>query len=75
MGCELCVKLFLFCSISKGHPYPCPAASPPGKTKYACLLVPFVGEMSVVGTPGFYNSLCSPARLSLAEPGKALLLE
>lgn len=67
IGCELCVKLFLLCSFQRDIPIPAPPPSPPGKTKYACLLVPFDGEMSVIGTPGFYNYLCLLARLSLAE--------
>jgi hypothetical protein len=60
MGCELCVKLFLFCSISKGHPYPCPAAFSTSEDKiYLFALYLLLGRrLSLAHRLGFYNSIC-----------------
>lgn len=37
-------------------PIPTPLPSPPGEAPYACLLIPLVGERSVVGTPSFFTT-------------------
>lgn len=75
MGCELCVKLFHFCCwISKGHPYSYPPPSPPGEAPYACLLIPLVGEGSVVGTPNFFTTplVFASKDLLSKKPGKSV---